>query len=209
MVNDKRGYDVAVYAVMLALIFVAMMLDRVISLALPVSMALLTLLVTFTCCFWRNSWQSGVLACVFFGVASMIKGAIFPEPIPLSINPLVSVLPRALMGFATFGVYRLMLRCFKNRKSYKNQVLCLTVAIFVGLAVNTVLFLSAANLYKMVLGEQYTGVFATIYLVLFTNIIPEYAVSMLFAPHLILAVRKATHIGIEGNGLESKKVTQE
>ena len=102
-----------------------------------------------------------------------------------------------------------MLRCFKNRKSYKNQVLCLTVAIFVGLVVNTVLFLSAANLYKMVLGEQYTGVFATIYLVLFTNIIPEYAVSMLFAPHLILAVRKATHLGIEGNGLENKKVTQE
>lgn len=82
MVNDKKGYSIALYAMMLALIFVAMMLDRLISLALPVSMALLTLTVTFSCCFWRNSWTNGVLACTFFGVASMIKGFIFPEIIP-------------------------------------------------------------------------------------------------------------------------------
>lgn len=198
MVNDKKGYSIALYAMMLALIFVAMMLDRLISLALPVSMALLTLTVTFSCCFWRNSWTNGVLACTFFGVASMVKGFIFPEIIPVSINPLVSVLPRAIMGFAAFGTYRLMLKLTQKHKTYGRQVACITVAVLVGLVVNTLLYLSAVNLYKIFLKEEYNGVFATIYLVLFTNIIPEYAVSLLLVPHIVLALRKATHLGTEG-----------
>lgn len=102
------------------------------------------------------------------------------------------------MGFAAFGTYRLMLKLTQKHKNYGRQVACITVAVLVGLVVNTLLYLSAVNLYKIFLKEEYNGVFATIYLVLFTNIIPEYAVSLLLVPHIVLALRKATHLGTEG-----------
>ncbi len=202
MVNDKKAYKITMYAVMFAAIFVAMMLDRMISLGLPsgISTAACVLLVTFSFCFIDNTWLTGILSCTFFGLASFLKGFVFPEPIPLSVNPLVSVLPRVIVGVVTFGVYSLALICTKKMKKERSrQIVSMTIAVFFGLVVNTLLYLTAVNIYKEILGVEYDSVFVIIIAVIFTNIIPEYLVSLLAAPHVVLGVRRGLKLGIDGN----------
>lgn len=205
MVNNSKAYAIAKYAIMFATIFVAIMLDRVISLGLPTATAACVLLVTFSFCFLDNRWQTGILACTLFGVASFLKEFIFPSSVgafPVYVWPVITVLPRVAMGVVAFGVYRLALRFtrkFTNR--YRYQTLCIGVAAFFGLLTNTVLFLSTLNLCKQTAGMDYTSLLVTIKVVLFTNILPEYLISIILAPHIVLGVRRGLKLGIDGNNL--------
>ena len=198
--KDNKTKQLTRWAITLAVIFVAMMLDKAISVALPVSMAACVLLATFTFCFLDNSWVSGVLAGTFFGIASLCKEFIFPSLMfDANVNPLISVLPRALMALLAIATYKLMLACTKSCKPRARQMVSITVATFVGLVANTILYLLALGIYKDVAGLQNTGLFATIYAVLFTNIIPEYLISLLAVPTIVLGVRKGLKLGIDGN----------
>lgn len=202
MVNNK-AYKLAKYAITFATILVAILLDRVISLGLPTAMAACVLLVTFSFCFLENKWEMGVLACTFFGLASFLKEFFMPSTVsalPIYCWPLVTILPRCAMGVVAFGVYRLLLLATKSVKNrYAGQTFCLTIATFFGLATNTLLFLSALNVAKSATGLDSTSLIATIKLVLVTNIVPEYLISMLLVPHIVLGVRRGLKLGIEGN----------
>lgn len=196
MVNNSKAFRVAKYAIMFAVIFVAMMIDRGISAALLISMAICVLLVTFSFCFIQNSWADGILAFTFFGVASFIKAFIFPDAIAWYFKPIVYILPRVLAGVLTFGCYRLMLLALgKMQMRRLAQVIAMTVAIAVGLVSNTVLFLLPFSY----LSEGGEGFVATIKALVFINILPEYLVSLLIAPHVVLGVRRGLKLGIDGN----------
>ena len=75
----KKSYRLAVLAIAFALIFVAMMLDKLYSSFLPVSMACIVLLVTFSICLLFDDWFMAFMAGVLFGLASFCKGFIFGE----------------------------------------------------------------------------------------------------------------------------------
>ena len=196
MVNNSKAFQVAKYAIMFATIFVAMMIDRGISAALPISMAICVLLVTFSFAFIQNSWADGVLAFTFFGVASFIKAFIFPDAIMWYYKPLVYVIPRVLAGVVTFGVYQLMLFAVQKLKSRRlAQVIAMTVAVVVGLVSNTVFFLLPFSY----LSEGGSGFVAAIQGLIFVNILPEYLVSILVAPHVVLGVRHGLKLGLDGN----------
>ena len=203
MVNNSKAFRLARYGVTFATIFVAMMLDRVISLGLPVSTAAVVILITFSFCFLDNSWSSGILSFTLFGLASFVKEFIWPSSIaafPVYEWPLVTVVPRLAAGACAFGVYRLLL--FVTRKmtnKYVRQTLAMTVAIFIGNATNTVLFLSTLNLFKVVNNVDYSSLIVTIKAVILTNILPEYLISMILAPHVVLGVRRGLKLGVEGN----------
>lgn len=198
--NDRKTKQLTRWAVTLAVIFVAFMLDKAISLALPVSMAACALLATFTFCFLDNSITSGVLSCTFMGIMSIVKEFIFPSAMfEAYVNPLIAVLPRFLMGVLAFFTYRLMLLLTQRMESRARQVLSITIATFVGLVANTILYLTAIGVYKTITGMQNDGLFAVIYAVLFTNIIPEYLISIIGVPIIVLGVRKGLHLGIDGN----------
>jgi uncharacterized membrane protein len=199
--NDKQTQQLTRWAVMLAVIFVAMMLDKAISLALPVSMAACVLLATFTFCFLDNSWGTGVLAGAFFGIASLCKEFVFPSVMfEANVNPLISILPRLLATAVAFATYRLVLVASKRMVgASRRQLLALEIGIFVGLVANTLLYLTALGIYKDLSGLQNNGLFAVIYGVLFTNIIPEYLISLLCAPSIVLGVRKGLKLGVDGN----------
>lgn len=212
MVNNTKAYQVAKYAIMFATIFVAMMLDRVISLGLPTATAACVLLVTFSFCFLDNRWSTGIISCGLFGLASMLKEFIFPSSVaafPVYVWPLITVLPRVAMGFVAFAVYKLMLKfTSKMAKPYARQTLCITVATFFGLATNTVLFLSTLNLCKSIAGMDFTSLLLVVKGVLLTNILPEYLISMILAPHVVLGVRRGLKLGVDGNnGKEIKTQT--
>lgn len=211
MVNTKsKAYSVAKYAVMLATIFVAMMLDRAISVGLPISTAAVTILVTFSFCFLENSWTTGILAGVFFGVASFFKEFIFPSSVsafPVYVWPLITVLPRAVMGAVAFAVYKLMLLATsKMRNKYSRQTVSVTVAVLLGNVCNTVLFLAALNIAKRTAGMDYTPLIAVIKAALVTNIIPEYLISMILSPHVALGVRRGLGLGVDGNNGKAVKM---
>ena len=196
MVNNSKAFKVAKYAIMFATIFVAMMIDRGISAALPISMAICVLLVTFSFCFIQNSWADGILAFTFFGVASFIKAFIFPDAIVWYYKPLVYVIPRVLAGVVTFSAYQLMLIATQKIKVRRlAQVIAMTVAIAVGLVSNTAFFLLPFSY----LSEGGSGFVAAIKGLVFVNILPEYLVSLLVAPHVVLGVRHGLKLGIDGN----------
>ncbi len=196
MVNNSKAFNLAKYAIMFATIFVAMMIDRGISAALPISMAICVLLVTFSFCFVQDSWADGIAAFVCFGVASFIKAFIFPDAIEWYFKPLVYVIPRVLAGVMCFGAYRLMLLVVgRVKKRRVAQVAAMTVAIAVGLVCNTVFFLLPFS-YLSKGGE---GFVAAIKGLVFINILPEYLVSLLVAPWVVLGVRRGLKLGIDGD----------
>lgn len=60
-------------------------------------------------------------------------------------------------------------------------------------------FLTATNLCKRFLGQEYTGLLVIIKTVLFTNILPEYLISLLAVPQIVLGVRRGLRLGIEAD----------
>lgn len=206
MVNNSKTYQLTKYAVMTATIFVAMLLDRAISIGLPISTAACVLLVTFSFCYLDNTWLNGVLTCTLFGVVSFIKEFIFPSSVaafPVYVWPLITVLPRAAMGAVAFVSYRLMLLCTRRiKKEYARQTLCITVSTLFGNLANTVLFLLALNVSKSVAGMDYSSLITVIKGVLLTNILPEYLISMILGAQVVLGVRRGLKLGIDGNNLK-------
>ena len=196
MVNNNKAFKLAKYAIMFAMIFVAMMIDRGISAALPISMAICVLLVTFSFCFIQNSWADGVASFTCFGVASFIKAFIFPDAIMWYYKPLVYVIPRIIAGVMCFGAYRLLLLAVKRVKRRRvAQITAMMLAIAVGLVSNTVFFLLPFSY----LSEGGSGFIAAIKGLVFINILPEYLTSLLIAPWVVLGVRRGLKLGIDGD----------
>jgi uncharacterized membrane protein len=200
----NRAYSVAKLAIMFATIFVAMMLDRAISI-LPIgfSMAVVALLVTLSFCFLENKWPTAILSGLFFGLASFIKEFIMPSATLGQVFPpqywlLVTIPPRLLMTTVAFAVYRLMQKLCANCKPRKRQIVSIAVASLCGLITNTFGFLTMLELSRTLYQVQTYGVFVLIYGLLATNILPEYLISIIGVPLVVLGVRRGLKIGIEG-----------
>ncbi len=176
------------------------MLDKAVSLAFPISMAIMVLLVTFSITFMQNDWFFAFMAGASMGLASWIKGMIFADP--NTMQPLVSVAPRLFVGIAAFAVYRLVLKLLKEENKRKNQVIAITLGTLVGLLVNTVLFLIATSLYSSFLPKGYQSFFALVKGIVFFNILPEYMISIIFTPLVVLGVRHGLKLGIDGNNFK-------
>ena len=213
MVNyNNKAHQVAKYAIIFAIIFVAMMIDKVISIIpIPFSMAVCVLLVTLSFCFLENKWSTAVLSGLFFGLASFIKEFIWGSPLlgavlPPIYWPFVTIPSRVLMTTFAFGAYRLMLMATRKvNGARKRQIICMVVAAFVGLVVNTLGFISSVYAAKEVYmaiektAIENKGVFALIYGILLTNVLPEYVVSMSCVSFIVLGVRKGLKLGVDGN----------
>ena len=81
----------------------------------------------------------------------------------------------------------------------------MTVAAFVGLVVNTLGFITSVYAAKEVYVAlthtvmENKGVFALIYGILLTNILPEYSVSLICVSFIVLGVRRGLKLGVDGN----------
>ena len=213
MVNyNNKSFQLAKYAIIFAVIFVAMMLDKAISIIpMPFSMAVCVIMVTLSFCFFENRWSTAVLSGLFFGIASFVKEFIWASPLlgqvlPPQYWPFVTIPSRVIMTTLAFGAYKLMLLLTKKIDSAKKrQIICITVAVFVGLVVNTLAFITSIYTSKVVYmalsreAVENKGVFLLIYGSLLTNILPEYAVSLASVSFIVLGVRRGLKLGIDGN----------
>ena len=222
MVNNSKAFTIAKYAIIFAIIFVAMMIDTAISfIPLGFSMAVCVLLVTFAFCFLENKWSTGVLVGLFFGVSSFIKEFIKPSALLGQILPaqywlLVTIPPRILMAAGAFGAYRLLLLCTKKiNNAKKRQATSITVATFVGLLLNTTLFFSFVYLAKVIyINVEHVEivndtVWYLFYISFLKNILPEYSVSLAFIAMITLGVRRGLKLGIDGNNWKRAKQADE
>ena len=74
----------------------------------------------------------GMLVGLIFGISSLIRSITIPTPTSFVFwNPLVSILPRILIGLASYYIYKLSI------KTTKNEAVSLGIAGAIGTLVNT------------------------------------------------------------------------
>jgi uncharacterized membrane protein len=130
----------------------------------------------------------GVAVGLIFGLFSIIQNLTNPSSILYFalINPLVSVLPRMLIGVTTYYSYKIPL---------KNDVVKTGIAAAVGSLTNTVgvlgmIYILYAAQYAAAKNIPASTAAAAIFGVALTNGIPEMIVCILIAVPVVLAVRK-------------------
>lgn len=181
---------VVLYATLGALIFAAMTLDRAITPFLPLSAAFITLTVTFTFALVKPNLATAVASGIIFGVSSCITAIFFGKS--SVINPLISILPRAFLGFIIYGVYMLCRRIFGKAKPKTREIASISIAAALTAAMNTVLFLSALVLF----GENNT-IDSVFKITVLANSIPELVMTAILVPLVTLGVRRGLHIKTE------------
>jgi uncharacterized membrane protein len=88
---------------------------------------------------------AGLIVGAIFGVSSLLKSAIAPNSIfdPLFVNPLISVIPRLLIGPVSYFVYKAL----KGKESAPRITLGAIVASIAGSLTNTCLVLPLLKLF--------------------------------------------------------------
>ena len=186
---------VVLYATLGALIFAAMTLDRAITPFLPLSAAFITLTVTFTFALVKPNLATAVASGIIFGVSSCITAIFFGKS--SVINPLISILPRAFLGFIIYGAYMLCRKIFGKAKPKTREIASVSIAAALTTAMNTVLFLSALVLF----GEN-NSIDSVFKVTVLANSIPELVMTAILVPLVTLGVRRGLHIG---TGTEEEK----
>lgn len=201
---DTKAYKIAKFAIMFATIFVAMLLDKSINIVFLITTAMCTLLVTFSYALLEDSWTNCIVAFFMFGVASFVKEFIFPGLIatayPVYAWPLVTIVPRLLVGVSVMVVYRLTLLFVGRVKNARTrQIIRLVTATAVGLVLNTLYFFAGLNVCLPLAFEgKQQLIVDTIKAFAVVAIIPEYAVSILGVSFVVLGVRRGLKISIDG-----------
>ena len=92
----------------------------------------------------------GMIVGLIFGVSSLIKAAVQPMGIldPYFVNPLISVLPRVLIGLTTYLVYRGLKRW---------EIPAIIAAALIGSLTNTVLVIGSLGLFSRINWEEMMG----------------------------------------------------
>ncbi|MDP4120647.1 MAG: ECF transporter S component [Bacillota bacterium] len=117
------------------------------------------------------------------GFACEIRAAVFPVSItdPLFINPIISVIPRILLGFVAAGVFYLLAKYFQKTVG---KVFAIGLSALLGTATNTIFVLGAlAIIYPVKSGLSWA--FASI---LFTNFLFEALAAIILSVPISLAL---------------------
>ena len=191
MKKRTQTYYIVLYAIYASLIFVARILDQLISSsALPVNFAVITLSVAFTVAFINPSLKNCFIAGLIFGISSFISSFIFGKTAIFGFaNPLISVLPRIVVGFALFLVFKGVYALLKTwmPKSNKTLYLSISIACVLGALVNTSTVVPMMWLFQVVAKESLTAI-------LIANLIPELIVPALIVPPIVFGVRRGLRI---------------
>jgi uncharacterized membrane protein len=131
----------------------------------------------------------GVAVGLIFGLFSIFQNMTTPNALSFAfLNPLVSVLPRVLIGVTAYYSYRLFARA--------NDVIGIGVGAAVGSLTNTIgvlgmIYLVYAADFAAARGINPDAVLKVIYTIALINGLPEAIISILISIPVILAVKKA------------------
>ncbi len=179
MKKDK-AHLVAFIGVMFALIFVLFMLEGALSIVAGVSTCVLSLPVAIALSVY-DDWKSSFIGGTLLGVSSCLFCLFFGWI--AEANPLVSILPRTILGVAAYWTYFGLSRLFKRAKHrYWREVFPASIAAVIGTLTNTVLYILAISLFvnKEIMGVGTTliqiaaGIYFPIELVASFILVPIY-----------------------------------
>lgn len=181
------------YATVAALIFVARMLDHVMTGWLSINAAIITLSVVYACIFIRPSWINAVSCGFIFGIMSLITSVMFPGGFtPYFVNPLVSVLPRVIVGVAVYGIYVLIKKLF-GANGDKFEGVAIAVACIIGSLVNTATVMTMIFAFMRLEKDVTYGY--VIGLVLTVNTLLEVLVPPAITPFTVYGVKRGLKFG--------------
>jgi len=138
----------------------------------------------------------GAFIGLIFGLFSLYTAAITPIPIAFAfLNPLVSVVPRILIGIVAYYVYALFMGLFKQ----KNHSLSIGIAAAAGTLTNTVgvlgmIYILYARRFIEAAGLEGFSPLIAIFGIAFPNMPFELAAAVLVAIPVVIAVRKVRKV---------------
>ena len=181
---NRTAKEVVWYATVCALIFVARILDHMVTGFLPINAAIVTLTVAYVCILVRPTFINALATGAAFGLMSLITSVIYPGGFTqYFVNPLVSVLPRIAVGVAMWGVYRLIRMLGKWA-----EIPAMAVACPIGSCVNTFLVMTMIFLFMRATNDvTYSYVFG---LVTLSNFLFELILPSVITPAVAFGVRR-------------------
>lgn len=198
----KKWFDtkqIAIIALLLAMMIIFAFVPINIA---GTSIAVLPLIAIFIACQVEGG-KVGFFMGFAFGMLSLISAIAVPQILsPVFYNPMVSVVPRLLIGITTYfsyvGLRKGFKRVFKNKDKKVatriNILLSSSISSAVGTITNTALVI--AMIYAFNAGKAYGGIVinaAFLSALVGINFVIEIAVAMILTPPIVLALRIALH----------------
>jgi len=143
---------------------------------------------------------AGMIIGLVFGVSSIIQALLRPNILSFAfVNPLVSVLPRILIGLVSYYSYRLVFELFSSNKekgSKWRDSVSVGVSAALGTLTNTagvlgMMYLLFADRIATAMGVGNETVGGVVLAIGLTNGIPEIIIAVLITVGVIRAVKKA------------------
>ncbi|CEP77731.1 MAG: ECF transporter S component [Defluviitoga tunisiensis] len=144
---------------------------------------------------------AGMVIGLIFGISSIIQALLRPNILSFAfINPLVSVLPRILIGLVSYYSYKLVFNLFSSRKngevSKGADSISVGISAALGTLTNTVgvlgmMYLLYAGRIAEAMEIKKEAVGGVILAIGLTNGIPEIIIAVLITIAVIRAVKKA------------------
>lgn len=134
--------------------------------------------------------KTGSIIGLIWGLLSMLRAFIQPTPFNIIfLNPLISVLPRLLVGLLSAVVFKLVKDKFSKRLSY-------AITAGFGSLINTILvlgsiYLFASEIYANSLGISETALLGALGVVVLTNGVIEALASVIILPLIATPLEKA------------------
>lgn len=194
------------YAIICALLFCARSLDHVMSGWLPINSAAITLAVAYACMLYKPTFSRSLICGVLFGVMSLITSLMFGGGAVVygMANPLVSVLPRAIVGVVVYFVFFAIARVTKTKKGF---LLAVAIACIAGTVTNTATVVSMMWVFQSIIGKTLTDIIA---IILSVNMVLEIIVPTIIVPFVVIGMRKGLKVkDAYTNKLDASKVDSE
>ena len=137
MMKSKELAFIGIFAALVIVLQAIAEISRLLGLPMSLALGLIPVLVAAQ----LKGMKIGAIVGLVFGLTSMTLAIIAASSLPIAkvtINPLVSVLPRVLVGVVCGGVYKLVSR---NSASKPRRVFNSVAATLSGIITNTALYL--------------------------------------------------------------------
>ncbi|MCQ2387624.1 MAG: ECF transporter S component [Clostridia bacterium] len=184
---NKSAKTVAFLGVFGALIFVVLLLEtQVFAAILPVSPCYLSLPLAISLCLYGD-YKNMFIGGTILGLCSFIMSFMFPQFIMFA-NPLISVLPRLLLGIVAYFVCELAKIIFKKENKFCKTVPYVLAGIF-GAITNTVLVVSGLFIFG------FTGIETALASIISFNALIEIVCSAILVPIIVFSIKRYKTVG--------------
>lgn len=190
--NNSKTKLIALLGVMSAFIFVLLIVEtQVLNGLLPVTPCYLSLPIAISLSIYAKDYKTMVLGGLIFGCCSFILSFIFG--LSWFMNPLISILPRVVIGITATLSYKCLSKIFaKSKNVFLKKILSTSVSGIIGAITNTVLVVLAFYIFG------FQNIKEALLTILSFNALIEIICSAILVPVITNTIR--TYFGLHDEG---------